>query len=205
MAGMKNAGRSGAWLLSSIVAAIAASLCCVLPIAFAILGVSVVGLSTALAAWRPVLLGATSVLLVVGFYFAYRPAKVACAPDGACAAPGAKRRGRTALWVATGLVIAFAAFPYYSGPVAMSLLPGASAAAVQPTGTITESRLAIEGMDCSACAVAITNNLKTTPGVVSAEVFYPAGRAIVRYRAGAVSVAQLEQAVAAAGYRSHPL
>lgn len=202
---MTNAGRSEAWLLSSIVAAIAASLCCVLPIAFAILGVSVVGLSTALAAWRPVLLGATGVLLAAGFYLSYRPAKAACAPDGGCAAPGAKRRGRAALWAATGLAMAFAAFPYYSGPVAISLLPGASAAAVQPTGKITESRLAIEGMDCSACAVAIAHNLKTTPGVVSAEVLYPAGRAVVRYHAGAVSVAQLEQAVAAAGYRSHPL
>jgi len=199
--------KDGKIFFASIVAAIAASLCCILPIAFAILGVSVVGVSAAFAAWRPYLLGVTGALLAAGFYFAYRPRRHVCALGQACALPSAQRRGRTALWVGTGLVIAFAAFPAYSGPVARWLLPDGGISAVQTTaaGEIVEARLAIQGMDCQACAVAITHNLQNTPGVISARVLYPSGRAVVRYRAGAVSISGLVKAVAAAGYRSHPM
>lgn len=199
--------KEGKIFLASVVAAIAASLCCILPIAFAILGVSVVGASAAFAAWRPYLLGVTGLLLAAGFYFAYRPRKTACAPGEACAAPSAQRRGRAALWIGTVLVIGFAAFPAYSGPVARWLLPGSGRAAVATASSqkIAEARLAIQGMDCQACAVAITHNLQTTPGVISARVLYPSGRAVVRYRSGAVTTAKLVEAVAAAGYRSHPM
>jgi mercuric ion transport protein len=193
--------------LASIVAAVAASLCCILPIAFAILGVSVVGASAAFTAWRPYLLGITGLLLAAGFYFAYRPRKGECAAGETCAIPSTQRRSRTTLWIGTALVIAFVAFPEYSGPVARWLLPGGRAAAAPATaaGKLAEAKLAIQGMDCPACAVAITHNLQNTPGVVSARVLYSSGRAVVRYRAGAVSTRQLVQAVAAAGYRSHPM
>lgn len=197
--------KSGGWLAGSIVAAVAASLCCILPIAIAILGVSVVGAAAAFAAWRPYLLVATAALLAAGFYFAYRPGRRTCAPNGACEEPAVKRRGRGALWAVSVLVLAFAAFPYYSGPVAGWLGPQKRGAAMAPSGKIQQTTLAIEGMDCPACAVAITNNLKGIPGVVSAQVSYHTGRATIRYEAGKVSSPQLAAAVAAAGYRSHPL
>lgn len=195
------------FFLASIVAAVAASLCCILPIAFAILGVSAVGASAAFSAWRPYLLGITGFLLAAGFYFAYRPRRSGCAAGEACAIPSAQRRGRTTLWIGTALVIALAAFPAYSGPVARWLLPGGRATAVPATSTekITETNLAIQGMDCPACAVTITHNLQNTPGVISADVQYSSGRAAVRYRVGAVSIRQLVAAVAAAGYSSHPM
>jgi hypothetical protein len=106
----------------SIFAAILASLCCVLPIVFALTGASILGASAIFAAWRPYLLGATFGLLGVGFYFAYRPGKEQCAQGACCAMPAAKRSGRLMLWLASGAVLLFAAFPYYSGPVAEYLL-----------------------------------------------------------------------------------
>ena len=196
---------NGKVLVASLLAALAASLCCILPIVFAIAGISVVGASAAFAAWRPWLLAITGALLAAGFYFAYRPAKAECAPGEACAATRGRRGQRVGLWIATALVAAVAAFPYYSAPVARALLPGSGAMQPQPTGKIVEAQLAIQGMDCQACAVAITHNLKATPGVVDAKVLYPAGRAVVRYRAGQVTVARLVHAVALAGYRSHPM
>ena len=75
-------------------------------------------------AWRPYLLGLTFGLLGFGFYFAYRPKKVQCAPGSACTMPVAKRSGRWMLWIATVAVVLFAAFPYYSGRVAEWLLAG---------------------------------------------------------------------------------
>src|SRR5216683_3646240 len=106
---------SAAVMAGSIFAAILASFCCILPIVFALTGLSMVGASAAFAAWRPYLLTATFGLLAAGFYFAYRPAKTECAPGSACAMPATKRSGRVVLWLTTAAAVAFALFPYYSG------------------------------------------------------------------------------------------
>ena len=107
---------------ASLVAAIAASLCCILPIVFVLIGAGIAGAAAFFATWRPLLLAITFVLLACGFYFGYRKPRQACEPGSACERPGINRAGRLWLWVATGFVILFAAFPYYSGPVANFLL-----------------------------------------------------------------------------------
>jgi len=106
----------------SVFAAIIASFCCILPIVFALTGVSILGASALFDAWRPYLLGLTFGLLGLGFYFHYRPRKEQCAPGSACAMPVTNRSGRLMLWLATATVVLFAAFPYYSGAVAEWLL-----------------------------------------------------------------------------------
>lgn len=107
---------------SSVFAAIVASFCCILPIVFALTGFSILGASALFDTWRPYLLGLTFGLLGLGFYFSYRPRKEQCAPGSACAMPATKRSGRLMLWLATAVVVLFAAFPYYSGAVAEWLL-----------------------------------------------------------------------------------
>src|SRR5260370_9544130 len=62
----------------SVLAAIIASFCCILPIVFALTGVSILGASALFHAWRPHLLVVTSALLGLDFYFSYRPKKEQC-------------------------------------------------------------------------------------------------------------------------------
>ena len=107
---------------ASIFAALAASLCCILPIVFVLIGVGIAGASSFFEAWRPGLLVVTFSLLGAGFYFAYRKPRETCAPGSPCEMPSVKRNGRVWLWVATAFVILLAAFPYYSGPVANFVL-----------------------------------------------------------------------------------
>jgi mercuric ion transport protein len=107
-----------AFIGASIFAAIAASLCCILPIIFALAGVGIVGASAFFERWRPELLGVTILLLGLGCYFAYRKPKQICAPGSACERPAVNRAGRLWLWISIVFVILFAAFPYYSGTVA---------------------------------------------------------------------------------------
>src|SRR5260370_9853156 len=57
----------------SVFAAILASFCCILPIVFALTGLSVIGASAAFAAWRPYLLTATFGLLAAVFYLSSPP------------------------------------------------------------------------------------------------------------------------------------
>lgn len=195
------------FLGASVVAAIVASFCCILPMVFAVAGVSIVGASAAFAAWRPYLLAVTFALLGFGFYYAYRPAKEACEPGAVCARPGVGRSGRVTLWIATVLVVAFATFPYYSGPVAELVLAGNHGASVAaPSGPSLERVvLEVEGMDCAACASTVEKMLKAIPGVSRASVSYETGRAEVEYDTAVVRVDQLESVIRDAGYRTHKL
>jgi Cu2+-exporting ATPase len=68
-----------------------------------------------------------------------------------------------------------------------------------------ESSMAIEGMSCAACALAIEDALRAVPGVLSAEVGAASRRARVVWRAGQVRPSQWLAAVRHAGYRGLPL
>lgn len=114
-------------MTGSVVAAFGASLCCTLPIIFALTGFSILGASAYFDILRPYLLVVTFGLLGSAFYYAYRPVPpAACAPGAACAVPENRRSTRIVLWLVTVLVIALAAFPYYSGSVAEFLLASGS-------------------------------------------------------------------------------
>ncbi len=190
-----------AFIGASIVAALAASLCCILPIVFAIAGAGIIGASAFFAAWRPYLLGVTALLLAAGFYFAYRKPKHACEPGSACEVPSVNKKGRIGLWIATAFVIVFAAFPYYSGPVAQFVLGSASAKSSEAP-QLAQVTFAVQGMDCTACAAAIESRLRSTPGVKTAHVSYEQKRADVEFDQNRVSVEQLQKAIAEAGYRA---
>jgi copper chaperone CopZ len=199
----KESRSSSLFAAGSVFAAVVASLCCILPIVFAVAGVSIVGAFALFAAWRPYLLVLTFGLLGLGFYFAYRPSKEQCAPGSVCAIPTAKRRGRMMLWVASGGVVLFAAFPYYSGPVAEFLLSndsvGAASRPAKPA--VAHATFGIDGMDCAACARAVESKLKAVPGVRKAMVSYERKRADVEYDPGSAKQPQLEKAIEDAGYR----
>ena len=119
--------------------------------------------------------------------------------------PAPKRSGRLMLWLATAAVVIFAAFPYFSGTVAELLLSQSNSEAAQSTSqgspSLQHASIAIEGMDCAACATAIENKLKAVPGVREASVSFEHGTAEVDYETGSASVKQLEKAVQDAGYR----
>lgn len=112
-------------MAGSVAAAFVASLCCTLPIIFALTGFSILGAAAFFESLRPYFLAVTAVLLGLGFYYAYRPIQQdACAPSTTCAIPSNRRGARIALWAITALALVLAAFPYYSGSVAEILLTG---------------------------------------------------------------------------------
>ena len=102
--------------VSSIISAFIASICCVGPLVFALLGIGGAGLLVKFEPYRPYFMTVTFALLGAGFYFTYRKPKTAAAVEGgpecACPAPRANRAGKVMLWVATVLVAIFLAFPY---------------------------------------------------------------------------------------------
>lgn len=95
----------------AVLAALGASLCCILPVAVAILGVGSAALGAKLEPLRPWLAGVTVLLLGFAFYRAYRP--LPCAPGESCAVPASRRRARIVLWIVAVMAVGLMAFPYY--------------------------------------------------------------------------------------------
>ncbi len=192
-----------AFLGASLIAGVAASLCCTLPLIAAVAGIGAAGISGFFAPWRPYLLGLTAALLALGFYFSYRkPSPVPCEPGAACEYPAANRYGRLGLWVTTGLVILFAAFPYYSAPVGKLLLRGSRAQAASPSTALQHVSFSVQGMSCPVCAEGVEHKLKSIPGVQRAAVSYDQKKADIEYDPRLVTVEQLQEPFKDAGFKA---
>ena len=100
------------WIAAgSILGAVAASSCCILPLVLFGLGISGAWIAnfTALAPYKPYFATGTLALLGYDYYLVYVRPKQACA-DGSCAQPLPNRFVKSALWVATALVVAALSF-----------------------------------------------------------------------------------------------
>lgn len=106
--------RTGWVAAGGILGAIGASSCCILPLVLFSLGAggAWIGNLTALSPYQPFFIAITLGFLGYGFYAVYRKPKGACADGAACARPLPNRIVKIALWSATALVAAAAAFPY---------------------------------------------------------------------------------------------
>src|SRR6266849_1182878 len=97
-----------------LLAALAASSCCILPLVLFSLGVSGawIGNFTRLAPYQPWFIAATMAFLGYGYWLVYRSSRAACADGDACARPLPNRVVKAGLILATILVIAALAFNF---------------------------------------------------------------------------------------------
>ena len=100
----------------SVLGAIGASACCVIPFTLFTLGVSGawIGNLTALAPYKPLFVAGTLASLALGFYLVYRrPRTVACVDESYCARPAPDRIAKIGLWTATVLVLMAMTFSFW--------------------------------------------------------------------------------------------
>ncbi len=97
-----------------VLGALAASSCCLLPLALFGLGASGawIGALSALSPYQPVFVAVAAGFLVAGFWMIYRKPKAELVSGATCVPLVSRRVVKSALWSATALVIAAAAFPY---------------------------------------------------------------------------------------------
>ncbi|MGH8479784.1 MAG: mercuric transporter MerT family protein [Gammaproteobacteria bacterium] len=100
--------------VGSVIAALAASSCCVLPLLFLALGIggAWIGNLTALAPYQPYFVVVTLGFLAAGFVMVYRKPRMVCAPGSYCARPASDRVAKLSLWIATAIIAVALAFPY---------------------------------------------------------------------------------------------
>lgn len=101
-------------IVGAALAAVGASICCVVPLVMVLLGISGAWIAslTALDRWRPWFMAATLLCLVLAFWQLYGPTS-RCRTDGSCGEPRTLARRRRWLWGATALISLLLLFPYY--------------------------------------------------------------------------------------------
>jgi len=99
--------RKGWFAAGGVIGAILASSCCIAPLVLLTLGVSGawIGNLTALEPYKPYFAGVAIVFIGLGFRQVYFKAKPACADGSYCARPESSLLTKTALWLATVLVV----------------------------------------------------------------------------------------------------
>ncbi|MER3427241.1 MAG: hypothetical protein C4334_03935 [Pyrinomonas sp.] len=193
---MKRMKREDIAIGGAIIAALAASLCCVGPLLFVLLGVGAFGAATVFEAARPFLLAVAVLLLAFGFYRAYVQPRRVCSSGESCAVHPPSGKMRFGLWLATIAVIAFALLPRYAGQLVERWQQSA-----QPTSLSEQSvTLRIGGMSCASCATTVKLALEGVAGVHQAEVNFDRAEAVVKYDPRLARAEDLIAAVHNSGY-----
>ena len=185
-------------LMGAILAALAASVCCLGPLLLLAIGLggAWAGNLPALAPYRPIFMALSAGFLAFAFYRIYRkPAQDECEPGSACANPKSNRTNKIGLWIVTALILGLFAFPY--------LMPHLTAKSKQTDNQITQQvTLQIKGMTCAGCIATVQKSLTDISGVVNAKVTLDPPRAVVTYDTTKAAIKDLTTATANAGYPS---
>lgn len=105
-------------LAATLASAVAASICCMAPLAATFLGLGGIGALVKYGRYRPLFTALTMALLSGAFYLTYRSSpSEECAPGSACPeVPGRVRRfQRVALWLTALIAILVLTFPTWEG------------------------------------------------------------------------------------------
>jgi len=118
----ENANRLA--VTGGILGALAASSCCLLPLALTLLGVSGAWMANlrALEAFQLYFIGFGVLALGYGFYQVYWKPKVACEVDDACAKPLNNTLVKSGLWLGTLLMLIAVTFTFWF-PLIVPYLP----------------------------------------------------------------------------------
>lgn len=192
----------------AVFAAIASSLCCVLPLAAVLFGVGAFGTASAFETLRPYLLVLAFAALAFSFYRVYFR-REECAEGESCATKPINKINQIFLWAGLLAICAFAFAPYYTGYLmaaagnpqkfSSEAMPAASSEENLANKTIV---IEVEGMTCAGCEPHINETLKKINGVISAEASYENKNVKVVYNSKQISLERIKVAIEEIGYKA---
>ena len=186
---------------AGLLAALAASLCCITPLLAVVGGLGGAASSFAwLEPYRPYLVALTVAVLGFAWYRQLRPAPVAA---DCCAVPAQRSLMQSTGFLAavTALAALLLAFPYYGAMLYPTTKSTVSVVRTPGAAPVWQTRTyRIQGMTCEACAHHVEQAVQQVPGVQSVAVSYDQATAQVRYNAAQAQPAQVERAINGTGY-----
>lgn len=188
--------------VGTALAALAASACCWIPALLGAGAAGSLGVSAALAPWRPHLLALTGLFLLGGFWAVYRKPKQKCCDSGVCATEAAARRRKVnigVMWVVAAFSHAMAAYPKI---IASRVRAAGGEQQVAPLATEATFVFHVGGMDCEACAAPIKTSVEKLPGVRSARVNFRAKSSTVIVTKAATNSSEILAVVKQTGFRA---
>lgn len=193
---MSTSSSKGA-VFTGVLAAIAASSCCIPPVIAAIAGAG--GASSSLSwmePYRPYLIGLA--VLAIGYaWYAHLRSKQE--DDCGCDIEKPKwYQTRTFLISMTVFAILSISFPYYSDV----FFSDNSKVVVAKQENIQKVEVQIEGMTCDACQNHVDHAVNELDGIVSVETSYTNGNSIIQFDKTQTNQEEIKKAVESTGYKA---
>lgn len=195
---MTTTKNSKGWV-AGLLAAVAASLCCITPVLAFLGGASgMVSSFSWIDPYRPYLIGFTIVVFIFAWYQKLKPQKQV---DCNCEADIKKSFWQSKLFLGIVTVIAalLIAFPYYAKIFYPK--PQETKVILIDKSNIATVQLNISGMDCEGCTAHINGELSKVNGVIEAITSYKSKNAIVKYDNSKTSVDSISNMINNIGYK----
>ena len=196
---MTTTTKSNKSWITGILAAIAASLCCITPLLAFLGGAS--GLASSFSwvePYRPYLIGLTVLVFAIAWYQKTKSLKQI---DCDCEADNKKSfwQSKLFLGIVTVIAVLLLAFPYYVKIFYPK--PQQAKIIVVDKSNIQIAQLNISGMDCEGCTAHINSKLSKVNGVIEANTSYKNANAIVKFNNSKISIDSIAKAVNSIGYK----
>ncbi len=203
---MESQNASGKLVGASVLAAIAASICCITPVLALLAGTS--GLASTFS-WmepaRPYLIGLTVAVLGFAWWQKLKPQKAAIDCDCEPARPVGGEDGKTPFMQTKtflGIVTVFAAlmlaFPHYSK---IFYPDNSSAVTIVKEADVQTVAFDIAGMTCTSCEEHVKYAVNELPGIVEATASFEDGKAEVKFDKSKTSTEAIKAAIDETGYK----
>jgi len=182
---------------TTIITAIAASLCCITPVLALIAGTSGIASTFSwIEPFRPYLIALTILVLAIAWYQKLKPKKQEIDCDCEDQKPKFINSKKFLLLVTllAGLMLAF---PYYT----KIFYPNPNKEVVYVSeSNVNKIEYSIKGMTCTGCEVHIESEVNKLDGIIEVKANHEKGNTIVKYDKTKVTNKEIEDAVGKTGY-----
>ena len=187
-------------ILTSIFAALGASLCCITPVLAVLAGSTGMASSFSwMEPFRPYLIALTISILVFAWWDKLKPVNqdIECACD-------ADKDGKVSFWytktflaLVTIFSVVMLSFPYWGDTFIKSDKPDY----IIEKSKLERTVINIEGMTCKACEATIEKVTKDVQGVGKAQVSHKNQNAIIEYDKTETNINEILKAIGTTGYK----
>ena len=184
-------------VITSLLTAITASLCCITPVLALIAGSSgIASTFSPLEPFRPYLIGLTIFILGFAWFQKLKPRKEI---DCDCETDEKQQfiQSKKFLGIVTVFAIVMLAFPYYSG----IFYPNTEKQImIVDKSNIKSTEFKISGMTCASCEEHVNQEVNKLNGILISKASYENGNAIIEFDKTKTNKTEIEKAINSTGY-----